>query len=94
MTNPFENEDGEYLVLVNQEGQHSLWPAFREIPAGWTETGPKGKRRECLDWIDANWTDMRPKSLIDAMAKNARRSFDVATQTTQDPPRGKADPSG
>ena len=35
MTNPFEDQDGEYLVLVNDEGQHSLWPAFREIPAGW-----------------------------------------------------------
>jgi len=69
MTNPFEDENGEYLVLVNHENQHSLWPAFREIPAGWTAVGPKGKRKECLDWIESNWTDMRPKSLIDAMDK-------------------------
>ena len=67
VTNPFEDEDGEYLVLVNDEDQHSLWPAFREIPAGWTAVGPKGKRQECLDWITANWTDMRPKSLRAAM---------------------------
>jgi uncharacterized protein YbdZ (MbtH family) len=67
MTNPFEDQDGEYLVLVNDEGQHSLWPGFREIPAGWTAIGPKGKRQECLDWIEANWSDMRPKSLVDAM---------------------------
>ena len=63
MTNPFEDEDGEYLVLVNDEDQHSLWPSFREIPAGWTAVGPKGKRQECPDWITANWTDMRPRSL-------------------------------
>lgn len=69
MTNPFENENGEFLVLVNDEGQYSLWPSFRDIPAGWTATGPRGKRRECLDWIEANWTDMRPKSLIEAMNK-------------------------
>src|SRR5262249_11446257 len=72
MRNPFENEDGEYLVLVNHEGQHSLWPSFREIPAGWTATGPRGARQECLDWIEANWTDMRPKSLIAAMAGSGK----------------------
>jgi len=71
MTNPFENEEAEYLVLVNDEGQHSLWPAFRETPPGWTAVGPKGKRQECLDWVDANWTDMRPKSLADTMAKGS-----------------------
>lgn len=72
MTNPFEDENAEYLVLINAEEQYSLWPAFRDIPAGWTATGPKGKRRECLDWIDKNWTDMRPKSLRDAMEQAAR----------------------
>jgi MbtH protein len=72
MTNPFEDENAEYLVLINDEEQYSLWPAFRDIPAGWRATGPKGKRRECLDWIDKNWTDMRPKSLKDAMEQSAR----------------------
>lgn len=72
MTNPFEDENAEYLVLINDEQQYSLWPAFRDIPAGWKATGPKGKRRECLDWIDKNWTDMRPKSLRDAMEQSVR----------------------
>lgn len=67
MTNPFEDENGEYLVLVNHELQYSLWPLFREIPNGWTAVGPKGNRKECLDWIEATWTDMRPRSLVDAM---------------------------
>jgi uncharacterized protein YbdZ (MbtH family) len=71
MTNPFEDENGEYLVLVNQERQYSLWPSFLDIPAEWTVVGPKGKRRKCLDWIDANWTDMRPKSLVEARARAA-----------------------
>ncbi len=69
MTNPFDDQDDAYLILVNDEGQHSLWPGFREIPAGWTTIGPKGARQECLDWIEANWTDMRPRSLIVAMNK-------------------------
>lgn len=66
MTNPFENENGEYLVLINHEEQYSLWPSFREIPPGWVATGPSGSRQVCLDWIEENWTDMRPKSLVEA----------------------------
>ncbi|QMU70585.1 MbtH family protein [Streptacidiphilus sp. P02-A3a] len=69
MANPFEDADGTYLVLVNEENQHSLWPAFAEVPAGWTVAcGPTG-RQDCLDYVEANWTDMRPASLIRAMAE-------------------------
>jgi len=73
MTNPFEDDEGEYIVVVNKEEQYSLWPAFKEIPAGWSATGTRGSRKDCLAWIETNWTDMRPKSLRDAMdgARNA-----------------------
>lgn len=67
MTNPFEDADGTYLVLVNHEGQYSLWPSFAEVPAGWTVTKTEDTRQACLDFISENWTDMRPKSLIEAM---------------------------
>nr|QVT76740.1 MbtH family protein [Streptomyces sp.] len=67
MTNPFDDPDATYLVLVNDEGQHSLWPAFAEVPAGWTIAHEQDTRQACLDHIEANWTDMRPKSLIEAM---------------------------
>lgn len=67
MSNPFEDADGTYLVLVNDEGQHSLWPSFVEVPAGWTCVVPETDRQSCLDYINENWTDMRPASLIAAM---------------------------
>ncbi|MFF4794828.1 MbtH family protein [Streptomyces sp. NPDC001276] len=71
MSNPFDDADATYLVLVNDEGQHSLWPNFAEVPAGWTAAhGPDG-RQACLDHINENWTDMRPKSLVDAMDQAA-----------------------
>ncbi|MBC2878654.1 MULTISPECIES: MbtH family protein [Streptomyces] len=71
MSNPFEDENGIFRVLVNQEEQHSLWPDFAEIPAGWrTVHGPAG-RQECLDYVNEHWTDMRPKSLVDAMRESA-----------------------
>ncbi|TDE25170.1 MbtH family protein [Actinomadura sp. 6K520] len=69
MTNPFEDPDGTYLVLVNDEGQHSLWPSFAEVPAGWTVAKNEDTRQACLDYIDEIWTDMRPKSLIEAMGE-------------------------
>lgn len=71
MTNPFDDENSEFMVLVNDEGQYSLWPTFREVPDGWTAVGPRGSRKECLDYIEENWTDMRPKSLAEQMNKDA-----------------------
>ncbi|MEU7473089.1 MbtH family protein [Streptomyces sp. NPDC044984] len=69
MTNPFENDDAQYLVLVNDELQYSLWPVFADVPAGWTVALPAASRQECLEYVEKNWTDMRPKSLADAMAE-------------------------
>ena len=34
MTNPFENDNYTYKVLINEEGQYSLWPAFLDVPIG------------------------------------------------------------
>ena len=66
-TNPFEDPDGRYLVLINDEGQYSLWPAFVEVPAGWTVRLAETDRQSALDHIDEHWTDMRPRSLVEAM---------------------------
>jgi uncharacterized protein YbdZ (MbtH family) len=33
--NPFDDDNGSFFVLVNDEEQHSLWPAFADVPAGW-----------------------------------------------------------
>ncbi|MFF3326333.1 MbtH family protein [Streptomyces sp. NPDC002889] len=64
MSNPFENPDGTYLVLVNDEGQHSLWPSFAEVPAGWTVAAAETDRQSCLAYVEEHWTDMRPLSLV------------------------------
>ena len=69
MSNPFEDADGSYYVLVNDEGQHSMWPAFADVPAGWTVVFGVDTREACLDYVERNWTDLRPKSLVEAMEK-------------------------
>ncbi|GAA2816390.1 MbtH family protein [Crossiella cryophila] len=69
MTNPFENPDGVYRVLVNAENQHSLWPDFVAIPDGWDSVFGPDTRPACLDYVEREWTDLRPQSLIEAMGK-------------------------
>lgn len=67
-TNPFDDEDGRFFVVVNDEDQHSLWPVFVEVPAGWRTVFGEASKAECLAFVEQNWTDMRPKSLREAMA--------------------------
>lgn len=60
-------EDAEdtaiYVVVMNHEEQYSILPENRDVPAGWSVVGPKGRRRVCLDYIQNIWTDMRPVSV-------------------------------
>jgi MbtH protein len=70
-TNPFEDDDANYFVLINDEGQHSLWPVFADVPDGWEVIFGEDKRQACLDFIEESWTDMRPKSLIRQMEADA-----------------------
>ena len=71
------NEDDEdnrqYLVVVNHEEQYSIWPAGREIPLGWRAVGNSGTKAECLARIEELWTDMRPLSLRRKMEQAARQ---------------------
>jgi MbtH protein len=48
---------------LNDEEQYLIWPADRENPLGWYDEGTSGAREECLDHIEAVWTDMRPRSV-------------------------------
>jgi uncharacterized protein YbdZ (MbtH family) len=57
------SDDWDYVILVNDEEQHSLWPEFKDVPAGWTRVGPIGDKATCLAWIEEHWTDIRPKSI-------------------------------
>lgn len=62
-TNPFDDPEGRFLVLVNDEGQHSLWPSFAEVPGGWTVALPETTREACLEYVEEHWKDLRPRSL-------------------------------
>jgi MbtH protein len=64
----------EYNVVVNNEEQYSLWPAGREVPAGWRAVGVSGSKEQCLAHIKEVWTDMRPLSLRRRMAERNERN--------------------
>jgi len=60
--NPFDDPEGRFLVLVNDEEQHSLWPSRRALPAGWHVVHGEDSRQACLDYVERHWTDLRPLS--------------------------------
>jgi MbtH protein len=70
MNNPFDDEAGTFHALVNAEGQHSLWPKFAIVPDGWTIVMESRSRKDCLDYINTRWTDMRPRSLVEMSEKD------------------------
>lgn len=65
-THPFEDDDRAYLVLVNAENQHSLWPADIAVPDGWRTVHGAAPRAACLDYVEQHWRDIRPASALGA----------------------------
>jgi MbtH protein len=65
VSNPFDDQGGAFVVLINDQGQHSLWPAAAEIPAGWAIACEQTGRQACIEYIGKNWTDMRPRTAAD-----------------------------
>jgi MbtH protein len=63
MPNPFDDADGIFLVIVNAEGQHSLWPADFRVPSGWEVAHDADSRSRCVEYVDEHWSDMRPASI-------------------------------
>lgn len=68
----------EFIVLVNEEEQHSLWPAERDIPAGWQQVGPTGSKEDCLAYVNEAWPDIRPASERLRMAQARGDQHDTA----------------
>jgi uncharacterized protein YbdZ (MbtH family) len=52
----------DWVVLLNDDEQYSLWPALNKVPAGWRLVGTRGSKPQALAYIELHWTDMRPKS--------------------------------
>ena len=69
----FDNDAIDYVVVINDEEQYSIWPADRALPAGWSVVGEARSRDDCLTYIERVWTDMRPKSVRQALERQPSR---------------------
>jgi MbtH protein len=67
------DDEREYEVVRNHEDQYSIWPIGLTVPAGWETVGRSGPKPECLAYIKEVWTDMRPRSLREAMDRAVAR---------------------
>ena len=57
-----DRDERTYKVVVNGEGQYSIWDVSRESPAGWRDAGKTGSKDECLAYVEDVWTDLTPLS--------------------------------
>lgn len=64
----FEDDDNTiYEVVINHEEQYSIWPDGREVPMGWRKVWGPAAKQDCLDHIEQDWTDPRPRTLREKM---------------------------
>jgi MbtH protein len=67
----FDDKTINYFVVINDEEQYSIWPADRRQPPGWYVAGEARPRDECLEYIEQVWTDMRPRSVREALERQS-----------------------
>jgi MbtH protein len=60
LSNPFDDDNGTFSVLVNDLGQHCLWPQAVAVPAGWRAVRSAVSRADALAYVEVNWRDLRP----------------------------------
>lgn len=84
--NPFDDPDGTFLVLVNHEEQHSLWPSFKEVPGGWKVVCGPDNRDACMKYIEENWTDITPLSVRKAIAAKRKELAEQRQRLAQQDP--------
>ncbi|MDQ0458341.1 MbtH family protein [Rhizobium paknamense] len=68
MANPFDDLEADFLVLRNEELQHSIWPQSITIPLGWSVVFGPAKKDLCLEFVRDVWSDLRPKSIVNQLA--------------------------
>lgn len=56
-------ENTIYKVIINAEGQYSIWQENVELSPGWRDVGKSGTEKECADYLKKTWKDLRPVSL-------------------------------
>jgi len=82
--NPFDDEHANFHVLRNNEKQYSLWPTQASVPEGWNVVHAEDTREHCLNFIEENWVDMRPASLVEKASEG--RHISSGSELQNGPP--------
>ena len=59
-SNPFDNPQGQFYILRNEQQQYSLWPHHCALPQGWVVECPLQPLAACNDWLAVNWSTLTP----------------------------------
>jgi MbtH protein len=70
----WDHPETRFDVVINDEGQYSIWPDYKEVPQGWKKADMHGRKEECLTYIEQNWQDLRPLSLQRAMSATGEKT--------------------
>jgi MbtH protein len=57
------DQTDDFLIVVNDVGQHSLWIVGRKIPTGWNKVFGPASKDECLGYVREAWPDIRRLSV-------------------------------
>ncbi|MCQ8835981.1 MbtH family protein [Streptomyces antimycoticus] len=57
---PFDPDGGEWLVVVDDHGQHAVWRPFLDVPAGWRVALAATDRESALEYVESHWTRLGP----------------------------------
>ncbi|MFY1676906.1 MULTISPECIES: MbtH family NRPS accessory protein [unclassified Streptomyces] len=57
---PFEEGEGDWLVVTDGEGQHALWRPFLPSPAGWRTVFSGPDREGALDYVESHAARLGP----------------------------------
>jgi MbtH protein len=59
-----EEDTTTYRVLLTDESKaYTILPEGQKLPVGWKDAGVKGRKEECLKYIQRTWAEMRPLTL-------------------------------
>jgi MbtH protein len=67
-------EEVRFVVVMNGEEQHALWPEGRLPPAGWDVVHGPSSKSDCVSYVEKVWIDITPLSVRRALATEKKAS--------------------
>ncbi|MGR5944371.1 MbtH family protein [Enterobacter sp. C4G1] len=59
-SNPFDNPQGQFAILCNDQVEFSLWPQQCALPAGWRVVCEPQSQEACQQWLAEHWHTLTP----------------------------------